>query len=119
MPAPLGSCQQDFTACPVDWRQKGTLCYADASYSGCRVVRHARVHFLIERGPCNPVFDPSDMGDEQKFAYARQCKVDFPCQVRAWFSYLCEPGLTIGRMCSGFQISVPKVSHDIYSALAT
>lgn len=64
MPAPLGSCQQDFTACPVDWRQKGTLCYADASYSG----------------PCNPVFDPSDMGDEQKFAYARQCKVDFPCQ---------------------------------------
>lgn len=64
MPVPAGGCQKDSSACPLGWRSKGVLCYAGASYAG----------------PCAPVYDQSDMSEEARFAFARQCKVEFPCQ---------------------------------------
>jgi CPW-WPC domain-containing protein len=65
MPAPAGlGCQKDLAACPVGWRAKGVLCYAGEDYSG----------------PCVSIYDPSDMSQEEKLAFADQCKVAFQCQ---------------------------------------
>ena len=30
-----------------------------------------------------PIYDPSSMSEEEKFAFADKCKIDFPCQACA------------------------------------
>lgn len=64
MPVAVSQCQPDLTKCPRHWDPRGVLCYANPSYTG----------------PCALEADLINMNVEEKLAFSRFCKVDFPCQ---------------------------------------
>lgn len=57
-------CLPDLSACPEGWSRNGALCFASAGYSG----------------PCISPVAIDALAAPEKMAYARQCKVSFPCQ---------------------------------------
>jgi len=72
------TCLPDFTKCPEGWTREGVLCMAGADYAG----------------DCAAEADLSEMGLEQKLAFADFCAVKFPCQGP------CEGGQDfLGQIC--------------------
>ncbi len=63
MPATTKACDPDFSVCPSSTEKKGVVCVATDSYVG----------------PCAPEMPVLSMTADQAFAFARVCKVTFPC----------------------------------------
>jgi CPW-WPC domain-containing protein len=63
MPAAANICDPDFSVCPSSTEKKGVVCVATDRYVG----------------PCAPEMPVLSMTADQAFAFARACKVTFPC----------------------------------------
>ena len=63
MPAAAKACDPDFSVCPSSTEKRGAVCVATGGYVG----------------PCAPEMPVLSMTADQAFAFARACKVTFPC----------------------------------------